>query len=290
MKPERDPESGWMTTGHEWNGITELNTPVPKLVWFFLIVTALFSVGYWLLMPAFPLGSTFTKGLLGADDRAAVAASVKQAAADRAVWTGQIASKSYAEIERDPSLMAAVRETGRALFGDNCSVCHGREAKGSHGFPDLTRASFLWGHTPEAIAETIKVGINSAHANSRVSQMPAFGRDHVLERPDMENVVAYVLSLSGAKASVGNVEAGKTVFTANCAACHGPDGKGKTDVGAPDLTSRAWNWTHGSDEASIYNDVWGGLQGQMPSWEGRLSPIDLKILALYIADLGKPRP
>ena len=288
MKPERDPESGWMTTGHEWNGITELNTPVPKLVWFFLIVTALFSVGYWVLMPAFPLGSTFTKGLLGADDRAAVTASVKQAAADRAVWTGQIASKSYAEIERDPSLMAAVRETGRTLFGDNCSVCHGREAKGSRGFPDLTRASFLWGNTPEAIAETIKVGINSAHPNSRVSQMPAFGRDQVLERPDIENVVAYVLSLSGAKASVGNVEAGKTVFTANCAVCHGPDGKGKTDVGGPDLTSRTW--THGGDEASIYNDVWGGLQGQMPSWEGRLSPIDLKILALYIADLGKPRP
>ena len=288
MKQERDPETGWMTTGHEWNGITELNTPVPKLVWFFLIVTALFAVGYWLLMPAFPLWSTFTKGMLGADDRAAVTASVKQAAADRTVWTGQIASKSYAEIERDPRLMAAVRESGRALFGDNCSVCHGREAKGSRGFPDLTRSSFLWGNSPEAIAETIKVGINSANPNSRVSQMPAFGRDHVLERPDMENVVAYVLSLSGAKASIGNAEAGKTVFTATCAVCHGPDGKGKTDVGAPNLTSGVW--TYGGDEASIYNDVWGGLQGQMPTWEGRLSPIDLKILALYIADLGKPRP
>jgi cytochrome c oxidase cbb3-type subunit III len=288
MKQERDPESGWMTTGHEWNGITELNTPVPKLVWFFLIVTALFSVGYWLLMPAFPLWSTFTKGLLGADDRAAVTAAVKQATADRAGWADQIAAKSYAEIERDPRLMAAVRESGRALFGDNCSVCHGREAKGGRGFPNLTRSSFLWGNAPEAIAETIKVGINSTNPNSRVSQMPAFGRDHVLERPDMENVVAYVLSLSGAKASVGNAEAGKTVFTATCAVCHGPDGKGKTDVGAPNLTDRTW--IHGGDEASIYNDVWGGLQGQMPSWEGRLSPIERKILALYIVDLGKPRP
>jgi cytochrome c oxidase cbb3-type subunit III len=288
MKQERDPKTGWMTTGHEWNGITELNTPVPKAVWFFLIVTALFSLGYWLLMPAFPLWSTFTKGLLGADDRAAVTAAVKQATADRAVWTDQIAAKSDAEIERDPRLMAAVRESGRSLFGDNCSVCHGREAKGGRGFPDLTRSSFLWGNTPEAIAETIKVGINSAHPNSRVSQMPAFGRDHVLERPDMENVVAYVLSLSGAKASIGNAEAGKTVFTANCAVCHGPDGKGKTDVGAPNLTDRTW--IHGSDEASIYNDVWGGLQGQMPSWEGRLSPIERRILALYIVDLGKKRP
>lgn len=288
MKQERDPETGWMTTGHEWNGITELNTPVPKLVWFFLIVTTLFAVGYWLLMPAFPLWSTFTKGLLGADDRAAVAAAVKQATADRAGWADQIAAKSYAEIERDPRLMAAVRESGRALFGDNCSVCHGRNAKGGRGFPDLTRSSFLWGNSPEAIAETIKVGINSANPNSRVSQMPAFGRDHVLERPDMENVVAYAMSLSGAKASIGNAEAGKTVFTAYCAVCHGPDGKGKTDVGAPNLTDRTW--IHGGDEASIYNDVWGGLQGQMPSWEGRLSPIERKILALYVVDLGKPRP
>jgi cytochrome c oxidase cbb3-type subunit III len=288
MKQERDPETGWMTTGHEWNGITELNTPVPKAVWFFLIVTALFSLGYWLLMPAFPLWSTFTKGVLGADDRAAVTAAVKQATADRAGWTDQIAAKSYAEIERDPRLMAAVRESGRTLFGDNCSVCHGREATGGRGFPNLTRSSFLWGNSPEAIAETIKVGINSANPKSRVSQMPAFGRDHVLERPDIENVVAYVLSLSGAKASVGNAEAGKIVFTATCAVCHGPDGKGKADVGAPNLSDRTW--IHGGDEASIYGGVWGGLQGQMPSWEGRLSPIDLKILALYIVDLGKPRP
>ena len=288
MKPERDPETGWTTTGHEWNGITELNTPVPKAVWFFLIVTALFSLGYWLLMPAFPLGGTFTKGLLGADDRAEVTAEVKQAAAERAAWTGEIMARSYAEIERDPRLMAAVRDTGRALFGDNCSVCHGRDAKGSRGFPNLTRPSFLWGNSPETIAETIKVGINSAHPKSRVSQMPAFGRDHVLERPDIENVVAYAMSLSGRKASVGNIEAGKTVFEANCAVCHGPDGKGKADVGAPNLTTNIW--THGGDEASFYNDVWGGLQGQMPGWEGRLSPIDLKILALYIADLGKPKP
>ncbi|SEO06907.1 cytochrome c oxidase cbb3-type subunit 3 [Rhodospirillales bacterium URHD0017] len=289
MKPERDPETGWMTTGHEWNGITELNTPVPKPVWFFLIVTALFALGYWLLMPAFPLGSTFTKGLLGADDRAAVTAAVKEATAERAGWTGEVMAKSYAEVERDPRLMAAVRETGRTLFGDNCSVCHGREAKGGRGFPNLTGSSFLWGNSPEAIAETIQVGINSANPKSRVSQMPAFGRDHVLERPDIENVVAYVMSLSGAKASVGNVEAGKTAFTANCAVCHGPDGKGKTDVGAPNLSDQIWI-RGGGEEASIYDFVWGGLQGQMPSWEGRLSPLDLKILTLYVVDLGKQRP
>jgi cytochrome c oxidase cbb3-type subunit 3 len=278
-----------MTTGHEWNGIKELNTPVPRLVFFFLAVTFLFALGYWLLMPAWPIGSTYTKGLLGIDQRDVVNAAVKRAALDRSVWTDQIAAKSFAEIEADPALMLAVRQTGRTLFGDNCAVCHGRDARGGKDFPNLTGASWLWGGSPEAIAETIRVGINSANPNSRVSQMPAFGRDQILKREDIENVVAYVLGLSGkAGPTAGNAEAGKAVFAANCAVCHGPDAKGKSEVGAPNLTDKFW--LHGGDESSIYDTVWGGWQGHMPTWEGRLSPVDLKILALYLVDLRKAKP
>jgi len=289
---ERDPHSGYLMTGHEWNGIKELNTPVPRLVYLFLIATFLFAVGYWILMPAFPIWSTFTKGLLGADDRVAVAASVKQAAVDRAAWTDQIAAKSFAQVEADPRLIAAVRETGRALFGDNCAVCHGRDAKGGRGFPNLTTSSWLWGGSLEAIEQTIRVGINSAHPDTRVSQMPAFGRDGMLKRDEMEDVVAYVRSLSNGSAP-GNIPAdkiatGKAVFAANCAVCHGAEAKGNMEVGAPDLTDR--HWIHGGDESSIYMDVWGGLKSQMPSWEGRLSPIERRILALYLLDLGKSRP
>src|SRR5215510_7664287 len=149
---ERDSFTGYLTTGHEWNGIKELNTPVPRIVFFFLGITFLFALGYWILMPAFPLGATYTKGMLGADDRASVTQSVRQAAADRA-WSDQIAGKSFAEIESDPRLMAAVRQTGRTLFGDNCAVCHGRDARGGKGFPNLTTASFMWGSSPEQIAE-----------------------------------------------------------------------------------------------------------------------------------------
>jgi cytochrome c oxidase cbb3-type subunit 3 len=289
MALERDPKSGYLTTGHEWNGLTELNTPVPRLVFFFLIVAFLFAIGYWVLMPAWPVGTTYTKGLLGVDQREIVTEAVKQAAVDRATWTDQIANKSFPEIQADPRLMAAVRQTGRTLFGDNCAVCHGRDAKGGKGFPNLTSATWLWGGSPEAIAETIRVGINSAHADSRNSQMPAFGRDQVLQRADIENVVAYVLSLSerSVKPVAGNAEAGKAVFTANCAVCHGPDAKGKTDVGAPDLTDKFW--LHGSDESTLYMDVWGGLQGHMPTWEDRLSPVQRKILALYLVDLRTPR-
>jgi cytochrome c oxidase cbb3-type subunit 3 len=287
---ERDPVSGYLTTGHEWNGITELNTPVPRLVYIALAVTALFSFAYWILMPAFPLGSTFTRGLLGADDRAAVTASVRQAAAERAVWADQIAAKSFSAIQADPDLIAHVRTAGAVLFGDNCAVCHGRDAKGQPHFPNLTTNSWLWGGTPEAIAETIRVGVNSSNPNTRVSQMPAFGRDSMLKRDEMEKAVAYVMSLSGKppadKAAADKIAAGKAVFAANCASCHGPEAKGNPEVGAPNLTDHYW--IHGSSEDALYGDVWGGLQGHMPSWEGRLSPLDRKILALYVVSLRRP--
>jgi cytochrome c oxidase cbb3-type subunit 3 len=289
MSLERDPKTGWLTTGHEWNGLTELNTPVPRLVSLFLALAVLFSVGYWVLMPAWPMGTTYTKGVLRLDDRTELTESVKQATTDRATWTDQIATRGFSEIEVEPRLMTAVRQTGPTLFGDNCAACHGRDAKGGKGFPDLRTTSWLWGGSPEAIAETIRVGINSAHPESRNSQMPAFGRDQILQRTDIENVVAYVLSLSDPeeKPMAGNAEAGKAVFAANCVICHGSDAKGKAGVGAPNLTDGFW--MYGGDGTSIYHTVWGGRQGHMPTWESRLSPVDRKILALYLVDLGKLR-
>jgi cytochrome c oxidase cbb3-type subunit 3 len=287
----RDPYTGHLSTGHEWNGITELNTPVPRVIYFFLLATALFSLGYWVLMPTWPVGTTYTKGLLGDDVRADVTQSVKQAALDRAHWTQQIESKSFADIQKDPQLMDVVRESGRALFGDNCAACHGRDARGNKGFPNLTTQSWLWGGSPEEIAQTIRVGINSAHPDSRSSQMPAFGRDGILQRPDIDKVVAFVRSLShpGDKTiPADKIAAGKEVFAANCVACHGEDAKGSHEAGAPDLTDAFW--IYGGDTQSITNTVWGGRQGHMPTWEGRLSDVDRKILALYITDLRSPKP
>jgi len=288
---ERDTHSGYLTTGHEWNGIKELYTPVPRAVYFFLVATAIFAIIYWILMPAWPLGTTYTKGLLGNDQRKIVRDSVKQAALDRSDWAARIESKSFAEIQNDPALMATVRRTGRALFGDNCAPCHGRNAKGNIGFPNLTTHAFLWGGSPEAIAETITVGINSADPKTRNSQMLAFGRDGMLKREAVDNVVAFVRSLSGAAvadATPEQIAAGKTVFLETCATCHGEDAKGKVDVGAPDLTDNIW--IYGGDAGSIYRTVWGGRQGHMPNWEGRLSPIDRKILALYVVDLREGSP
>ena len=196
-----DPVTGQMTTGHEWNGIEELDTPVPKVVLFFLAASTLFALAYWILMPAWPLGWTYTRGLLGIDQRQVVASQVEAAAAERATWTDRVAAMNFADVQADPALMNYVKETGRTLFVDNCAACHGVNGTGGPGYPDLTAGTWLWGGDPEAIAETIRVGINSTNEDTRVSQMMAFGRDGVLDRGKIADVVAYVQSLSGAQAS-----------------------------------------------------------------------------------------
>jgi cytochrome c oxidase cbb3-type subunit 3 len=281
----RDSHTGYLTTGHEWNGITELNTPVPRPVYFFLTIAVLFSIGYWILMPAWPLGDSYTKGLLGNDQRSIIAASLKDAAADRSVWTRKIAKEDYAQILTDPALMTNVRETGHVLFGDNCAVCHGINAKGGPGFPNLTTSSWLWGGKPEDIFNTIRVGINSAHKDSRSSQMPAFGRDQMLPRSDVFKVSSYAYSLSrpdSKEIDPKTIEAGKAIFAANCVSCHGQDAKGNPELGAPDLTDKFW--IYGGDLETIDTTVWGGRAGHMPAWEDRLSELDRNILTLYLLD------
>jgi cytochrome c oxidase cbb3-type subunit 3 len=276
-----------MTTGHEWNGIEELDTPVPRIVLFFLAVTILFSVVYWVLMPAWPLGWTYTKGILGIDQREIVTKQVHDASAARAAWTDRIASSDFAAIAADPQSMQHVRETGRTLFMDNCAVCHGTSGTGGPGFPNLAAKAWLWGGKPEDIAETIRVGINSSHSQTRMSQMLAFGREGLLTPDAVRDVTAYVRSLSGQELSDQNrarIGAGKEVYdTANCASCHGADGSGSREAGAPNLTDKYW--IYGGDAQSVNTSIFFGRQGHMPHWEGRLSPVDIKVLTLYVGTL-----
>jgi cytochrome c oxidase cbb3-type subunit 3 len=238
-------------------------------------------------MPAWPLGTTYTKGLLGNDQRQIVTRQVEDAAQARAVWTDRIASMSFPEIAADETLMHHVRETGRTLFVDNCAVCHGTKGTGGPGFPSLAAGAWLWGGTPEAIAETIRVGINSTHADTRTSQMMAFGETGALDRDAILNAAAYVRSLSGQElneADRARSEKGKEIFAANCAACHGADGKGLHELGAPNLTDA--HWIYGGDLQAVFTSVYHGRQGHMPHWEGRLSPVDIRLLALYVSTLA----
>ena len=285
---ERDPVSGRETTGHEWNGIKELDTPVPRGVLMFLIVTHIWAIAWWFFVPAWPLGTTYTKGLLGTDQKQAVEMQMVEAERDRSSWTKRIETEDYDRILADEGLMRIVRSTGRQLFGDNCAACHGRDGKGRANYPDLTDDDWLWGGGPPLIEQTLRVGINTQHPDSRIGQMPAFGRDQMLDNNQVRGVATYVYSLSHPDYSTGDnikqIEAGREVFLANCASCHGEDAKGKRDVGAPNLTDSYW--VYGGDLGTIITSVHGGRQGHMPTWDERLTTAEIRTLALYVHDLG----
>ena len=289
---ERDPVSGRETTGHEWNGIKELDTPVPRGVLMFLIVTHIWAIVWWFFVPAWPLGTTYTKGLLGVDQKQTVEAQVVEAQRERADWMSRIETESYDAILADEALMQTVRSTGRQLFGDNCAACHGRDGKGRANYPDLTDDDWLWGGGPELIEQTMRVGINTRHPESRIGQMPAFGRDEMLDREQVRSVAAYVYSLThpdySTPENVDRIEAGREVFLTTCAACHGEDAEGKRDVGAPNLTDSYW--VYGGDLDTIIASVHGGRQGHMPTWDERLTRAEIRTLALYVHDLGTQQP
>lgn len=282
---ERDPHTGYKTTGHEWNGIKELNAPVPRPVYFFLILAVLVSIVYWVLMPAWPTGRSYTKGLLGEDQRATVERQVAEAAAARAPWVDQLLATPIESALVDPTLMARVRDTAPTLFGDNCAMCHGADARGARGYPNLRDGVWIWGGAPEEIAETLRVGVNAAHASTRVSQMPAFGREQLLPYSDVRAAATYVHSLSHPHTSASRavLARGQEVFASTCAVCHGETGRGVRAVGGPDLTDG--DWLYGGDEETIFASVSGGRHGTMPAWETRLSEADRRLLALYILDL-----
>lgn len=231
---ERDPFTGRETTGHEWNGIKELDTPIPRGVLMFLIVTHVWAIFWWFLVPTWPLGVTYTKGLLGIDQRTTVEAQVENGQQQRAPWTERLASEPYDAILSDEALMQTVRDTGRQLFGDNCAACHGRDGRGRANYPDLTDDDWLWGGGPELIEQTMRVGINTAHPESRIAQMPAFGRDQMLDREQVRSVSAYVYSLTHTDYStpenLDRINAGREVFASTCAACHGETAEGDMEV------------------------------------------------------------
>ncbi len=280
---ERDPFSGYTTTGHDWNGIKELNTPVPRIVLWFLAVTHIYALIAWVLFPTWPLGQTYTKGLLGGDQKTAVAADIAAATAARADWTHALATEDYAAIKANPDLMARALETAAPLFGQNCQACHGAAGIGGPGFPRLADTIWLWGGSAEEIETTIRHGINSADPDTHVAQMPAFGRDALLTRPEIATLTAYVQTLS-AGVTPDDPSAGAVLFQANCAGCHGEDAKGLEGTGAPNLTDA--DWLYGGDAATIRKTLLNGRQGVMPTWNARLSDADIRMLALYVEGLS----
>ena len=281
---KRDPETGAETTGHEWDGIYELNKPLPKWWLYVFYATVVWAIGYWLLMPAWPLLSTHTKGWLGYSERESVAGQIDAAKAEKAVYRDRIAASDLESINADPELLRFALAGGEAAFGDNCAPCHGRGAQGAFGYPNLRDDAWLWGGTLEDIQFTILHGIRADDPKTRGGEMPAFGRTGVLAEPQIKDVTEFVLSLSG-RADDG--EAGKRgaeIYAATCAACHGAEGKGNQAIGAPDLTDDLW--LYAGDEVAIAATVRNGRAGMMPAWAHRLDGETIKELAIYVHALG----
>ncbi|MBI6630514.1 cytochrome-c oxidase, cbb3-type subunit III [Pontibaca salina] len=280
---KRDPLTGHHTTGHEWDGITELNTRVPLTIWWFILVSHLYALIAWVLLPAWPGITDYTKGILGVDQRQQVERQVAMMRELRADWRDQMVALPVDEIRANPALAAIIAGTGPALYGDNCAACHGPSGQGGPGYPSLVDEAWLWGGDPDAIMETLRVGINADHPETRFAQMPAF--DGVLERNQIRTVALYVQSLSGIETNPDpdQLAAGKELFMDNCASCHGEDATGNTDLGAPNLTDDSW--IYGGDSSSLFATILHGRAGWMPSWEARLDEADRKILTVYLMDL-----
>jgi cytochrome c oxidase cbb3-type subunit III len=280
-----DAVTGTATTGHEWDGIRELNTPLPRWWLWLFYITIIWSVGYWVLYPAFPLISSFTAGTSGWSSRGAVATELRELKALRAPMTEKLENTALANIKDDQSLADFAYAQGRAAFRENCGPCHGAGGGGARGYPNLNDNDWLWGGSLAQIEQTIEFGVRSGHAKAHESQMPAFGRDGMLKSDEIVTVANYVRSLSNLSTRANyDAAAGKKLYADNCAVCHGPEGKGNRELGAPDLTDGIWLF--GSDEATIVDVITNSRGGVMPAWTGRLDPVTIKALAFYVHSLG----
>lgn len=284
-KGEKDLVTGTDTTGHEWDGIRELDTPLPKWWLYVLYITILWALVYVVLYPAIPWGTGHSRGLLGWDQRSEFAERWSSAKSGQSAFNDRIASATLAVIEADPQLLTYAMAGGRAAFADNCAPCHGGGGSGRKGgFPVLADDEWLWGGTLDQIQRTITYGVRNANSESRQSAMPAFGADGVLTRKQVDDVAEYVLSLSSQAKDQAAAARGATVFGDNCAACHGKGGKGNMELGAPDLTDGVW--LYGGSKDQIVAQVWRPKMGVMPAWEGRLDPATIKMLTIYVHSLG----
>jgi cytochrome c oxidase cbb3-type subunit 3 len=277
---ERDEHSGVETTGHEWDGIKELDNPLPRWwLWVFYASIAV-SIVYWVLMPAWPGLKGYTPGLMKQSDRVDVVEQLNALQAQRSQGEALLMSASLDQIERNPELQAHALAVGQSVFGDNCATCHGAGGGGAKGYPNLRDDVWLWGGSLAEIEQTIRIGVRSAHPETRFSLMPAFGRDGMLTNAQIADVSEYVVALSGREADAASAGRGQRIYADNCVACHGSAGEGDRAQGAPDLTDR--EWLYGSDRAAIRGQIHNGRNGVMPAWEGRFSPAVIKALAVYV--------
>lgn len=284
---EKDDFTGVETTGHEWDGLKELNNPAPRWWLWVFFITIIWSIGYWVIYPAWPTLTGSTQGSAEWTSYKKLSAEQDEIIARRGEFAKLIKTHTLEEILQNKELYAFAIAGGKTMFKENCAACHGTGAEGRSGYPNLNDDDWLWGGTIQDIYTTIKVGVRSDHAEMRQSQMPAFGE--MLSSNEIDQVATHVLSLSGkAEAS----PEGAAIYTQNCAACHGEQGQGDHSLGAPNLADAIW--LYGNNKGHIASQIRNPRHGVMPTWEQRLPDETIKQLTIYVYSLGggeaaKPR-
>lgn len=289
---EVDELSGTQTTGHEWDGIKELDTPMPRWwVWTFY-ATIIFSIGYVIYYPAIPLLETSTAGISGITARGEVEKELAVVRQGKAKLEEQLVKTSLEEVRNNEQLYRFSIAGGQSLYKVYCSQCHGSGAQGASGYPNLNDDDWLWGGDLLSLRVTIAHGVrNDTDENARFSEMPAFGRDGLLEKPQIKAVVEYVLKLSGKEHDAAEATKGQEVYAENCAACHGEKGLGGRDFGAPNLADELA--LYGNTRELLTRQISAPRHGVMPSWIDRIGEAGVRQLALYVHSLGggeKPKP
>lgn len=270
------------TMGHEWDGIEELNTPLPRWWLYTFYACIAFAVGYAVVYPSIPLLHGGTHGTAGWTSRGEFAAEMKAQQVQRAPVLAALARTPIEDLAQNPDLMRQAVAGGRAAFKVNCVQCHGAGAAGSVGYPNLNDDDWLWGGTLTDIQRTLTHGIRyPGDDQTRTSLMPSFGHDKILTPSQVQDVASHVRSLSGLEPV--NLR-GAAIFATNCAICHGPDAHGGRQFGAPNLTDRIW--LYGGSHDAVAGSITNAHAGVMPAWGQRLDPVTIKMLAAYVHSLG----
>ena len=273
------------TTGHSWDGIEELNNPLPRWWLWTLYGTIVFAVIYVILYPAWPMVNGATKGVLGWSTRADVQMHIEEVDASQADMRASLTDTDLGTLDRNPQLMEFAMNAGAAVFRTNCSQCHGSGAGGAVGYPNLLDDDWLWGGMVEDIAYTVRHGIrNEDDPDARYSQMPAFGE--MLDRDQIATLVAHVRSLPGGADPLAGP--GGQLFADNCSSCHGDDARGDRTQGAPNLTDAIW--LYGDSPEQVTRIITRGPFGVMPPWNTRLSEAEIRAVAAYVHGLGGGEP
>ncbi len=283
-KREIDEVTGVETTGHTWDGIKELNKPLPKWWLMTFYASIVWAIGYMIVYPAWPTLNGYTKGIWGYSQRATVSQDIQNAKAAQATFRAALEKTPLAEVKNDPDLLRFAMVGGASAFATNCAPCHGRGAQGFAGYPNLNDDDWIWGGSLDDIQKTIHYGIRGSHKETRRSDMPKYGVDGMLKPEEINDVAEFVLSLNRRATDAAAAGRGAKTFSEQCASCHGPEGKGNPELGAPNLADDIFLF--GGQKADIVQSIFTGRGGAMPAWEGRLDPVTLKSLAIYVHSLG----